>query len=175
MTACPDRYGDQQHAADHEARRPASNFALAHTQTAACARLLPAWHGARALTAGEWVPAVMLTLLASPLRYTAILSAVRSRDTDMSARRHETLHDSVLARTLRRMADDGLLDRSERTGVFPPSVLYALTPPARERLDARQNGANDLHKSRCQDFASRGSGVRIPSAPIWLSVSGWFR
>jgi DNA-binding HxlR family transcriptional regulator/predicted MFS family arabinose efflux permease len=96
------------------------------------------WRAARALTAGEWVPSILLTLWDEPLHYKEILAAVRTHEVGAWGwdRRPEKLHDSVLARTLRRMNDDGLIDRDESLGVFPPSVLYALTPPGRELLAA---------------------------------------
>jgi DNA-binding HxlR family transcriptional regulator len=79
---------------------------------------------------------VMLTLLDGPMHYKDILSAVRSLNSDVRGRRHQTLQDSVLTRTLRQATDDGLIDRYGRTAVFSSSVLYALTPSGRELLNA---------------------------------------
>jgi DNA-binding HxlR family transcriptional regulator len=104
---------------------------------------LRGWYDARALTAAEWTPAILFTLQDGPLRYRDILLAIR--DTNLAGPwtvRHKTLHESVLARSLRRLVDEGMLIRLEKPGAFPPSVHYELSESSRELLDVLQSIAS---------------------------------
>ncbi len=97
--------------------------------------ILSGWYSARAMTAAEWAPAIMCVLADGPLHYRDLLAEVRRIEpSDGWPRRHITLHDSMLARSLKRLTDDGLLCRDEdRTG-FPPAVCYSLSRAGREFL-----------------------------------------
>jgi DNA-binding HxlR family transcriptional regulator len=98
---------------------------------------LPHWYRARSLIAPEWAPSILVALLDGPLHYRQIKAIVSLPAVcDGVVKAHRPLHESSLSRTLRRMTRDGLLDRHEKVGAFPPSVTYALTPMARAVLDA---------------------------------------
>jgi DNA-binding HxlR family transcriptional regulator len=98
---------------------------------------LACWYDARALTAANWTPSILMALLDGPLHYREIKSIVTSfRVSDRRTLRPRTFHESSLSRTLSRMTNDGLLDRRECSGAFPPSVTYSLTPAARAIVDA---------------------------------------
>jgi DNA-binding HxlR family transcriptional regulator len=98
---------------------------------------LACWYDARALTAADWTPSILMALLDAPLHYREIKSIVSSfRVSDRRTLRPRTFHESSLSRTLSRMTDDGLLERRECLGAFPPSVTYSLTPAARAIVDA---------------------------------------
>jgi DNA-binding HxlR family transcriptional regulator len=101
------------------------------------ADFLPHWYRARSLIAPEWAPPILVALLDGPLHYRQIKAIVSSLGvTDGAAKAHRPLHESSLSRTLARMTRDGLLDRHEQVGAFPPSVTYSLTAAARAVLDA---------------------------------------
>jgi DNA-binding HxlR family transcriptional regulator len=101
------------------------------------ADFLPHWYRARSLIAPEWAPSILVALLDGPLHYRQIKTIVSSRSVSGNgAREHRPLHESSLSRTLARMTRDGLLERREQVGAFPPSVTYSLTPAARAVLDA---------------------------------------
>jgi DNA-binding HxlR family transcriptional regulator len=98
---------------------------------------LACWYDARALTAADWTPSILMALLDGPLHYREIKSIVSSfRVSDRRTLRPRTFHESSLSRTLSRMTDDSLLERHECLGAFPPSVTYSLTPAARAIVDA---------------------------------------
>jgi DNA-binding HxlR family transcriptional regulator len=101
------------------------------------------WYRARTLISPEWAPSILVALLDGPLHYRQIKAIVSSRDVSGSAvKAHRPLHESSLSRTLGRMTRDGLLDRHEQVGAFPPSVTYSLTAKARAVLDAAVPLAN---------------------------------
>ncbi len=103
----------------------------------ATAKTLADWYSVRELTAGVWTPAVLFALRDGALHFTDILTTVRTYSfTGDWPVHHVTLHDSILARTLKRLTEDGLLDRDEADGAFPPSVQYGLTAAGREILAA---------------------------------------
>jgi DNA-binding HxlR family transcriptional regulator len=90
--------------------------------------VLVGWYSARAVTAAEWAPAIMWALRDGALHYRDLLVAVRRIEpSDGWPRRHITLHDSMLARSLKRMTDDGLICRAEDRAGFPPAVCYSLS------------------------------------------------
>ena len=98
---------------------------------------LTCWGDARALTAADWVPSILVALLDGPLHYRRSSPGWRrSHVSDSRTRRPRAFHESSLSRTLARMTEDGLLDREECPGAFPPSVTYALTAEARTIIDA---------------------------------------
>jgi DNA-binding HxlR family transcriptional regulator len=98
---------------------------------------LSAWYSARAITAAEWAPAIMWALRDGALHYRDLLLAVRRIEPSEGwPRRHVTLHDSMLARTLRRMTDEGLICRVEDRSGFPPAVCYSLSEAGRDFLHA---------------------------------------
>jgi DNA-binding HxlR family transcriptional regulator len=87
------------------------------------------------MTAAEWASAIMCALRDGPLRHRVLLAVVRRIEpSDDWPRRHITLHDSMLARSLKLLTDDGLICRDEdRTGL-PPAVCYSLSEAGRDFL-----------------------------------------
>jgi DNA-binding HxlR family transcriptional regulator len=101
--------------------------------------LLSGWYGARVVTAGEWVPAILCTLAANPpLHYRDISRIVASSPaSDGWPQQHRKLHDSTLVQTLKRLVADGLVARhQDLTTGFAPSVRYGLTDAGRDLLRA---------------------------------------
>lgn len=81
------------------------------------------------------MPAILVALRNGPLRRVEILSTVNSYSIDENwTDKHAVLHDSILARTLKKMHEQGLIVRESVDKSFPPKVAYSLTPPAAEVL-----------------------------------------
>lgn len=100
-------------------------------------RLLSGWYSARALMGAEWAPAVMCALLTGPLHYRDILELLRENaGSDGWPERHQTLHDSILSRTLKRLVEDSLVQRNEERAKFPPSVVYSLSQAGHDLVEA---------------------------------------
>ncbi|MYW90512.1 helix-turn-helix transcriptional regulator [Amycolatopsis rubida] len=121
----------------------------AHGDVAAPARSRPdsAWRGGwdaeqlcklsdvKRLFSGDWMHAVIVALADGPKHYKELLDTIRTLcEQDRGHRR--TLHESVLARTLKTMTADGLIIRCQQSTAFPPSVQYSLSPATAEALDA---------------------------------------
>lgn len=69
------------------------------------------------------------------MRRVEILSTINSYSIDKEwSDKHAILHDSMLARTLKKMAEEGLLARARRTEIFPPEVFYSTNQSALEFL-----------------------------------------
>lgn len=90
----------------------------------------------RHLLNGEWVIHILVALNAGPLHYNELYSAVQDMTTfDPWTGSVRRIQSRALGRTLRRIETGGLVDRfEERT--FPRSVVYSLTPAAKELLIA---------------------------------------
>ncbi|PKV94743.1 HxlR family transcriptional regulator [Amycolatopsis echigonensis] len=87
------------------------------------------------LFSGDWMHAVIVALADGPKHYKELLDTIRTLcERDRGHRR--TLHESVLARTLKTMTADGLILRHQQSTAFPPSVQYSLSPETAEALDA---------------------------------------
>ncbi|WP_158851185.1 winged helix-turn-helix transcriptional regulator [Saccharothrix deserti] len=83
----------------------------------------------------KWVPAIMVALRDGPLRRVEILSTVNSYSIDENwSDKHAVLHDSILARTLKKMREQGIILRESHTETFPPEVTYSLNPEVVEVL-----------------------------------------
>jgi DNA-binding HxlR family transcriptional regulator len=85
----------------------------------------------------EWEPDILVALSAGPLRYVALLEAIRSRTIvdGWNGRHRRDIADSTLNRTLRKMERDSLVERARDESVFPPMASYHLTPVARQLLE----------------------------------------
>jgi len=84
----------------------------------------------------SWIPAVLISLGAAPLRYSDLLDRINDLETRWGATGHgRPLSDKVLWQTMNRMLRDGLVVR-HRTQEYPPSAWYELTPQARSLLFA---------------------------------------
>lgn len=89
----------------------------------------------RHLMNGDWIPDVLHVLADGPKHHGDLLAAIRSSEViDEWSGRDRNIQTSILNRTLRRLVDNGFVDRHEEPGVWPRSVRYALTPAAREWL-----------------------------------------
>nr|WP_245782652.1 winged helix-turn-helix transcriptional regulator [Actinokineospora terrae] len=76
-----------------------------------------------------------MALRDGPLRRVEILSTVNSYSIDENwTDKHAVLHDSILARTLKKMRKQGLIVRESCDKSFPPEVAYSLTPAVAEVL-----------------------------------------
>lgn len=116
-------------------------------------------YSARFLFEDKWAPAIMVALYDGPLHYNEILSTVRSyRVVEGWSDKHSTLHDGVLANTLKKMTAEGLLIRSEESGTFPPGVSYSLNPEAAKMLTASQPVVQWLRDHPY--FVTRAQGYR---------------
>lgn len=101
------------------------------------ADFLRGWYDARALLAAEWAPAIVITLLDGPLQYKDILAAAAADSPGLRwGSRHRKLYDSILTRNLQALTRDGLVERHETPGTFPPTVHYCLTDACRELVEA---------------------------------------
>lgn len=95
------------------------------------------WYDARALLAAEWAPAIVIALLEGPLQYKDILATAGAGSPGWRwGSRHRRLYDSVLTRNLQALTRDGLVERHETPGAFPPTVQYCLTDACRELVEA---------------------------------------
>lgn len=93
----------------------------------------------RNLFGDKWVPAIVVALRDGPLRRVDILSTVNSYFIDENwTDKHPVLHDSILARTLKKMRMQGLVVRERSTKSFPPEVEYSLNPAVVEALEAAE-------------------------------------
>jgi DNA-binding HxlR family transcriptional regulator len=84
----------------------------------------------------SWIPAVLISLSAAPVRYSDLLERINDLEVRWGASgQGRPLSDKVLWQTMNRMLRDGLVVR-HRTQEYPPSAFYELTPQARSLLAA---------------------------------------
>jgi DNA-binding HxlR family transcriptional regulator len=84
----------------------------------------------------KWVPAILVTLSDGPMRRKEILSTIRSYSIGEEwSDKHTVLHDSILARTLKKMTEEGILTRRRDVENFPPRVYYSLKEEVVEFLE----------------------------------------
>ena len=86
----------------------------------------------RYLFGDKWAPAIIVALANGKMRRAKILSTVNSYS--IGSDKHAVLHDSILARTLKKMTREGILVRTRRAEIFPPRVYYSLNPEIVEFL-----------------------------------------
>ncbi|MFJ3779777.1 winged helix-turn-helix transcriptional regulator [Streptomyces sp. NPDC090075] len=100
-------------------------------------RLLQGLHDVRHLLSGEWTWDVLVALIDKPLQYTRLLDTIRSfeNDTGWPSRKHHHLQDSQLNRTLRRLEQGELVNRT-REAKFPYHATYEISSAARALLTA---------------------------------------
>jgi DNA-binding HxlR family transcriptional regulator len=99
-------------------------------------RLLRALYDLKYLFGDKWVPAILVLLSNGPMRRKEILSTLGSYPIGKEwSDKHTVLHDSYLARTLKKMTEEGLLTRTHGTEAFPPRVYYSLKPEVVEFLE----------------------------------------
>jgi DNA-binding HxlR family transcriptional regulator len=98
-------------------------------------RLLRGLYDLKYLFRDKWAPAILITLSDGPRQRKEILSTISSYSIDEEwSDKHSTLHDSILARTLKKMTEEGLLTRERHTETFPARVIYSLKPEVLEFL-----------------------------------------
>jgi DNA-binding HxlR family transcriptional regulator len=87
------------------------------------------------LVGDKWTLAILVTLSGGPMRRVEILSTINSYSIGEEwSDKHAILHDSILARTLKKMTEEGVVTRTRRTETFPPQGFYSLTQDALEFL-----------------------------------------
>lgn len=90
----------------------------------------------RRLVGDKWTPAILFALADGPQRPSEIMATINtfSPMAEEWTERRFKLHDSILARALRKLVEEGLVVRHDDGESFPPRVFYALTGPAQEYL-----------------------------------------
>ena len=92
-------------------------------------RFLRGLYDLKYLFGDKWVPAILVALADGPMRRKEILSTISSYSIGKEwSDKHAVLHDSILARTLKKMTEEGLLVRTRNTQGFPATVTYSLNP-----------------------------------------------
>ena len=98
-------------------------------------RFLRGLYDLKYLFGDKWAPAILVTLSGGPMRRKEILSTISSYSIGEEwSDKHAVLHDSILARTLKKMTEEGLLTRIRCTKTFPVTVTYELKPEVLEFL-----------------------------------------
>jgi DNA-binding HxlR family transcriptional regulator len=99
-------------------------------------RFLRGLYDLKYLFGDKWTPAILAALANGPLRRLEILSTISSYSIGEEwSDKYAVLHDSILARYLKKMTDEGLLTRTRSTETFPARVMYSLTPEVLEFLE----------------------------------------
>jgi DNA-binding HxlR family transcriptional regulator len=99
-------------------------------------RFLRSLYDLKYLFGDKWAPAIVVALASGPMRRKEILSTISSYSIGEEwSDRHAVLHDSILARTLKKMTEEGILSRRRDTETFPARVYYSLNPEVVELLD----------------------------------------
>lgn len=98
-------------------------------------RFLRGLYDLKYLFGDKWAPAILVALSGGPMRRKEILSTISSYSIGEEwSDKHAVLHDSILARTLKKMTGEGLLTRIRCTKTFPVTVTYELNPDVLEFL-----------------------------------------
>ena len=96
-------------------------------------------HEAIGVVNGQWVCAVLATLVARPMRYEDLRREINAAEARLDWVGHERpLSPKVLTETLRRMRRDGLILRTAGEVRVGGPVVYRLTPMGRSLLRALQ-------------------------------------
>ncbi|SDJ01724.1 DNA-binding transcriptional regulator, HxlR family [Actinokineospora alba] len=98
-------------------------------------RLLRAWCDLKYLFGDKWAPVILVTLQGGPMRRKEILSTISSYSIGKEWSDKHVLHDSILARTLKTMTEEGLVTCTSDTMTFPHLVYYTLNPALSEYLE----------------------------------------
>lgn len=98
-------------------------------------RFLRRLYDLKYLVGDKWALAILVTVSGGPMRRVEILSTINSYSIGEEwSDKHAVLHDSILARTLKKMTEEGLLVRTRRAETFPAQVFYSLSGDALEFL-----------------------------------------
>ncbi|WP_043729046.1 helix-turn-helix domain-containing protein [Kutzneria sp. 744] len=99
------------------------------------ARVLRGLYDLKYLFGDKWTLAILVALAEGPLRRVEILSTISSYSIGEEwSDKHAVLHDSILARTLKKMTEEGLVVRTRCPETFPVKVMYSLRPETLEFL-----------------------------------------
>jgi DNA-binding HxlR family transcriptional regulator len=93
-------------------------------------------HEAISVVHGQWVCAVLSTLVARPMRYEDLRNAINATEERLGGIHDRPLVNKVLTETLRRMRRDGLVLRTAGEPRVTGPVVYELTPMGRTLLRA---------------------------------------
>lgn len=110
-------------------------------------------HAVMGVLAGQWVTAVLASLVAGRRTYTELRDDINEHEARWDWVAHSRpLTQKVLTETLARMQRDGLLTKSDRSGTFG-KTWYELTPEGRLLLHALQPLAKwgEVHRSEARD------------------------
>ncbi|SER91794.1 winged helix-turn-helix transcriptional regulator [Actinokineospora terrae] len=92
-------------------------------------RLLRGLYDLKNLFGDKWTAAILVALRDGPLRRVEILSTVNTYSIDENwSDKRAVLQDSILARALKKMREQGVIVRESCTKTFPPEVTYSLSP-----------------------------------------------
>ncbi|KAA2253303.1 helix-turn-helix transcriptional regulator [Solihabitans fulvus] len=84
----------------------------------------------------KWVPAILVVLSNGPMRRKDILSTINSYSIGKEwSDKRAVLHDSYLARTVKKLTEAGLVTRTRDTEAFPPRVYYSVKAEVVESLE----------------------------------------
>ncbi|WP_418155368.1 winged helix-turn-helix transcriptional regulator [Actinoalloteichus caeruleus] len=109
----------------------------------------------------KWAPAILFVLSNGPLRRVDIASEVRACSVGAEwSRTPPVLHDSILARTLKRMTAAGLVSRTGSTDTFPPQAIYTATPEVVDLLKLLEPAVAWTRKNASLVERARGSHRR---------------
>ncbi|PPK63372.1 winged helix-turn-helix transcriptional regulator [Actinokineospora auranticolor] len=91
-------------------------------------RLLRGLYDLKNLFGDKWTAAILVALRDGPLRRVEILSTVNSYSIDEHwSDKRAVLQDSILARALKKMREQGVIRRESYEKTFPPEVTYSLS------------------------------------------------
>ena len=114
-------------------------------------------HSAMGVLAGQWVTAVLASLVARKRTYTELRDDINEHEARWDWVAHSRpLTQKVLTETLARMQREDLITRSERSGTFG-KTWYELTPSGRWLLRALQPLAKwgEAHRAEMRDKQAR--------------------
>ena len=110
---------------------------------------------------GQWTVAVLAALALGETRRKDVLPAINSVDERAGRASHaKPLTDRVLEDTLRRMQDDGLIDKRSEQGPFG-ATWYTLTPTGYSLLSALRPLAEWAQANR---YSGRGQSGNRPAS-----------
>jgi DNA-binding HxlR family transcriptional regulator len=98
-------------------------------------RLLRGWYDLKYLFGDKWAPAIVVTLSGGPMRRKELFATISSYSIGKEWSDKHVLHDSILARTLKKMTEEGLVTRTSDTTSFPHRVYYTLNPEVSAYLE----------------------------------------
>ncbi len=106
------------------------------------------------LLRGDWVIAVITALAGGPRRFTELHTEINAVEQHVGRRLHDSpVSNSVLSRTLTRMAEAELVQRHEQAHAPHPFVWYQLTPAGYDLIPVLR---------AMSDWAQRHGAPRTP-------------